>query len=132
MIKVSIYKQGSYPISSGIIKKKLTEVLKKGGLVSDFSVSIAFVGEKKMEELVDKYYNDDPEKEYIHPILTFATSEIKEQFVSGEPDITDLGEIVISYPEAVETAKESGKLIDEVVLSLIEHGALHLLGIHHN
>jgi ssRNA-specific RNase YbeY (16S rRNA maturation enzyme) len=43
-----------------------------------------------------------------------------------------LGEIVISFPFVVEEARENGKLIDDVAVSLAEHGALHLVGIHHD
>ncbi len=132
MISVSVYKQGNYPISADRVKKKLREVLEKRGITSNFSVSVAFVGEKKMEELVDKYYKGDPEKEFIHPILTFAASEVYEPFVTPTEESTDLGEIIISYGEAVKEAKETGKLIEAVVLALVEHGAMHLLGIHHN
>lgn len=100
--------------------------------MSDFIVSIAFVGEKKMQDLVDKYYKDDPENLYIHPILTFPTNEMTGEFVMPGDVKPDLGEIIISYPEAVATAKETGKLIDDVILSLVEHGAMHLLGHHHD
>lgn len=132
MISVSVYKQSTYPISSSKVKEKLRNILAREGITSDFSVSVAFVSEKKMEELVDKYYKDDPEKKYIHPILTFPSSEMHDKFVLPKEEFPDLGEIIISYPEAVIEAKESGRLIDEVVMSLVEHGAMHLLGIHHD
>lgn len=131
MVDVSVYKQSNFAISTAKVKKRLLEVLKREGIVSDFSVSIAFVGEQKMEELVDKYYKDDPEKQYIHPILTFPNQEIVGDFIEPKGQMPDLGEIIISYPEAVATSKERGKLIDEVVMALVEHGAMHLLGNHH-
>jgi ssRNA-specific RNase YbeY (16S rRNA maturation enzyme) len=37
----------------------------------------------------------------------------------------------VCYQRALEEAKEDGKAIEEQVLFLIKHGALHLLGIHH-
>lgn len=132
MIEISVYKQGNYAISAAKVKKRLNEVLRREGIVSDFIVSIAFVGEKKMQDLVDKYYKDDPENLYIHPILTFPTNEMTGEFVMPGDVKPDLGEIIISYPEAVATAKETGKLIDDVILSLVEHGAMHLLGHHHD
>lgn len=131
-MNISVYKQSNYAVSAAKVKKKLTEVLRREGIVSDFTVSLAFVGEKKMEELVDKYYKGDPENLYVHPILTFPSQEITGEFKMPEEEAPDLGEIIISYPEAVITAKETGKLIDEVILSLVEHGAIHLLGKHHD
>lgn len=132
MVDISIYKQSAYPISATKVKKFLTEVLAREGIVSDFSVSLAFVNDKKMEELVDKYYKGDPENLYVHPILTFPTQEMTGEFVMPTKEKPDLGEIIISFPEAVTTAKETGKLVDDVILSLVEHGAMHLLGKHHD
>lgn len=131
MIKVSVFKQGNYPISRIKVKKRLREVLKKEGITSSFSVSVAFVSRKKMEELVGKYYKKDPKSEYIHPILTFPSTETTGNFVLPEAELPDLGEIIISYDEIVAEAKETGHLIDDITLSLVEHGALHLLGKHH-
>lgn len=111
MINVSVYNEGNYKIFESKIKSKLREVLKKEGITST-SVSVAIVSTKKMDELVKKYYKGDPKNLYIHPILTFPYN-----------DENGLGEIIISYDEA----KSEDKL-----LSLVEHGAMHLLGIHHN
>lgn len=110
MISVSVYKEGNYRISESKVKSKLREVLKKGGVTAT-SVSVAIVSAEKMEELVKKYYKQDPENLYIHPILTFPYN-----------DENGLGEIVISYDEA---KTEAG------LLSLLVHGAMHLLGQHH-
>ena len=132
MIKVSIFKQSNYSVSASKVKGKLIDVLTREGIVSDFSVSIAFVGEQKMAELVKKYYKGDPEGEYIHPILTFASGELNERFVLPAGETPDLGEIIISYPEAVKEANETGKLVEEVILPLVEHGAMHLMGKHHD
>lgn len=42
-----------------------------------------------------------------------------------------LGEIVVCFPVVLKEAKLEGKLIEEKVLELVGHSALHLLGIHH-
>jgi probable rRNA maturation factor len=131
MVKVLVFKQGNYPVSS----KKIQEIIKKtlidNGIVSNFSVDVALVGYEKMDELVKAYYKEDPKGEWDHPILTFPASEVKEKFVTPEGEVPSLGDMVISYPSAVERAKESGKLVEEIVMELAEHGTLHLLGIHH-
>jgi ssRNA-specific RNase YbeY (16S rRNA maturation enzyme) len=119
MITVLIYKESNYPLPTQKVKKKLREVLKKK-ITSNASVSLAFVGKEKMEELVQKYYKEDPQKKYVHPILTFPSAEMRDEFrQKGTPD---LGEIIISYEEVDS---------EEKLLSLVEHGALHLIGVHH-
>ncbi len=127
MIRVSITKQSNYPVRVGPIKKKLAEFLTKNGIVSDAEVSIAIVGKKKMMETGKKYLKDKK----LHNVLSFTPSESKGTFIYPPDGVIYLGEIIVCYPLAVNEAKEENVLIDERVYELIEHGALHLLGIHH-
>lgn len=131
MIKVSIYNQDQYKIPSQKVKNKLEEVLARGGIVTA-TVSLAFVDDDKIEDLVEKYYKGDPESKYYHPILTFPNREANGKFVVGNDNTEDLGEIVISYPQALQRARDENRTVEEVVLSLVEHGTLHLLGHHHD
>ncbi len=128
MISVLVKKQSNYPINTKNIKKHLTTLLEQRGVVSDAEVSVALVGRKKMLDLSKQYLND----EKMHNVLSFPTDEAKEPFVFPPDETIHLGEIVVCYPLAVEEAKKEQKLIEDKVLSLIEHGALHLLGVHHN
>jgi len=133
MIKVSVIKQSNYPVSVTVIKKKLSAFLQKKGIVSDAEISVTIVGEKKMMNIGAKYLKDKK----LHNVLSFTPGE--ERFVYGKaasfaypPDgIIHLGEIIVCYPKAVEESKGENVLIDEKVYELIEHGAMHLLGIHH-
>ena len=133
MIKVSVIKQSNYPVGVTVIKKKLSAFLQKKGIVSDAEISVTIVGEKKMMNIGAKYLKDKK----LHNVLSFTPGE--ERFVYGKaasfaypPDgIIHLGEIIVCYPKAVEESKGENVLIDEKVYELIEHGAMHLLGIHH-
>lgn len=127
MVKVSITKQSNYPAKTSPIKKKLAGFLAKNGIVSDAEVSVAIVGEKKMMEIGAKYLKDKK----LHNVLSFTESEGKGRFVLPPDGVIHLGEIIVCYPLAVEESKEENVLIDERIYELIEHGALHLLGIHH-
>jgi probable rRNA maturation factor len=127
MIKVSVTKQSNYPVKVAVIKKKLAEFLAKNGIVSDAEVSVAIVGEAKMLDIGKKYLKDKK----LHNVLSFVPSEVKGGFIYPPGGIIDLGEIIVCYPLAVKEAGEENVLIDERVYELIEHGALHLLGIHH-
>lgn len=127
MIKVLITKQSNYPVKSSGIKKKLAEFFAGKGIVSDAEVSVAIVGEKKMMELGKKFLKDGK----LHNVLSFVPNEIKGGFVYPPDGKIYLGEIVVCYPLAVKEAGEGNVLIDERVYELIEHGAMHLLGIHH-
>ncbi len=130
MIKVEVYKQSGFPVSAKKIRERITQTLESNGISSDFDVSVAVVGSAKMLELGKKYYGENDNSEE-HPIFTFPDNEVKEPFTNPPDETTSLGEIVISYPQAVEESKQTGRLVDDIVCDLAEHGSLHLLGIHH-
>jgi probable rRNA maturation factor len=127
MIKVSVTKQSNYSANSTAIKKRLSLYLQKQGIVSDAEVSVAIVGEKKMMEIGNKYLKDKK----LHNVLSFTPNETKADFIFPPDGIIHLGEIVVCYPLAVKEAGEENVLTIERVCELVEHGALHLLGIHH-
>ena len=80
-----------------------------------------------MLDLTKKYLKDNR----MHSVLSFPSSETKKKFVFPADGVIRLGEIVVCYPRAVEEANKEGELIEKKIQSLIEHGALHLIGIHH-
>lgn len=133
MIKVNITKQSNYPVKSTEIKKKLAAFFVAHGIVSDAEVSVAIVGEKKMLEIGSKFLRDKdgrPDKK-LHNVLSFVTEDEKGTFVYPPDDKIRLGEIIVCYPLAVKESIEENVLIDERVYELVEHGAMHLMGIHH-
>lgn len=109
------------------MKKKLSDFFTKHGIVSPAEVSVAIVGEKKMLETGKKFLKDNK----LHNVLSFVTGEIKGEFVYPPDGVIHLGEIIVCYPMAVKESIEENVLIDERVYELIEHGAMHLMGIHH-
>jgi len=99
----------------------------KSNGVSRGEISVAIVGSKKMMELGKKYLK---EKNSVHNVLSFTESEVSSRFVNAS-ETRFWGEIVICYPKVMEEANTEGKLVDEKLIELAEHGALHLLGVHH-
>lgn len=127
MIKVNVVKESNFPVTTPLVKKKLKDFLVKSGIVSDSVISVAIVGKKKMLELSKKYLKDN----ILHNVLSFTENEVLDKFVYPPGGEIYLGEIIICYPKVVEEASQEGKLIDEKVIELVEHGAMHLLGKHH-
>lgn len=127
MIKINLQKQSSYPVRARKLKKTLQDFFVARGIVSEAEVSVAIVGEKKMQELSRKYLKDKGK----HSVLSFTPEETKGRFVFPPDGVIHLGEIVICYPDVVDEARKKGRLIDEVVGELAKHSALHLMGIHH-
>ncbi|KKQ41374.1 MAG: seg [Microgenomates group bacterium GW2011_GWC1_37_8] len=128
MIKVYVKKQSTYPISTPLIKKKVKKLLEEKGIKSDADLSVAFVGENKMISLARKYLK---ENNIIHNVLSFPFLETDKYFIHAPDNIIHLGDIIVCFPKALEEAKKEGRLIKDKVIELVEHGALHLLGEHH-
>ncbi|MBI4157879.1 rRNA maturation RNase YbeY [Candidatus Woesebacteria bacterium] len=127
MIKVDVIKQSNYPVSVPRLKKRLADFFVKKGIVSNAEVSLAIVGEKKMLDISKKYLKDGK----VHNVLSFTPDEAKEKFVYPPDGAIHLGEIIICYPLVFEEAKKENRLIEDKVYELVEHGARHLLGEHH-
>lgn len=128
MISISVKKQPSHIVNTNDIKRYLTTLLEQSGIVSNTKVSVALVGEKKMLDISNKYLKDNK----MHNVLSFTYSEITNKFAFPPDDSTHLGEIIVCYPMAKKEAKEEGISVEEKVQELLKHGALHLLGIHHD
>ncbi len=63
-------------------------------------------------------------------VLAFPFIEDKTTtpFVSSPDNILRLGDIIISYPQAREEAREEKKMVDDKIDELVIHGIKHLLG----
>jgi len=125
MIYINVVKQNNYPVSTIKVKKFLQKFFIDHGIVSDAEAIVSFVGEAKMKLLGKKYYKDNS----LHNVFSFVESEVSNFKHLGQ--IMQLGEVVICFPVVLKEAKQEGKLIEEKVLELVGHSALHLLGIHH-
>ena len=128
MIKIYVTKQSNFSVSSPKIKSSLKEFLSGEGIVSDSDVYVSIVGETKMLKLAKKYLKED---KILHNVLSFPANEARGEFINAPDNTIHLGEIVLCYPKIVEEASQDGVLIEEKVIELVLHGALHLLGKHH-
>ena len=128
MIRIYVNKQSNYPVSGPKVKAAVKKLLEKEGIVSDADVSVSIVGEKKMLGLAKKYLH---EQDVLHNVLSFPFTEATGDFIEPPDNIIHLGEIVLCYPKIVEESKKENRLIDTKFVELAEHGALHLLGKHH-
>jgi len=132
MIKVEVVKKVDCPVSAGKIKNAVSEIFKENGIISDALASVTFVRADEMRKLSREYIGEEREVVRGHPVLSFVTSEIEGPFSFPPDGKIHIGEIVINWDWVLSEAKERNRLIDEVAVELAEHGALHLLGIHHD
>lgn len=136
MINIVVSSDPRYSINKIAIRSVVLEVLQKHRISGRVEIGISIVGDRKMHELNRKYRGIDTTTD----ILSFALEDPNPTslqhvprigFVASPDKILRLGDIVISYPQALEDASLDGISVDEELRDLVEHGLDHLLGIHH-
>ncbi len=136
MINIIVSADPRYNINKTAIRATVLAALQKHKVVGRVEVGINIVGDRKMHELNRKYRGIDSTTDILSFALEDPTSIPLQHiprvgFVSA-PDLwLRLGDIVISYPQALEDASLDGISVDEEIGFLIEHGINHLLGLHH-
>ncbi len=129
MITTLITSDPRYPINKDRIREQIEKTLHEMRVVGDVEVSVTVVGDRKMRELNKTYRQHDDTTD----VLSFPLEESAEDsgFVRFPDTILRLGDIIISYPQAIVNAHEYNRLVDDEINALVEHSILHLLGIHH-
>lgn len=136
MINIIVSSDPRYNINKVAIKSAVLNVLEKHHISGRVELGINIVGDRKMHELNRKFRGIDSTTD----ILSFALEDPNPAslqhiprigFVAAPDKWLRLGDIVISYPQAVDDASIDGISVDEEIKTLIEHGVNHLLGIHH-
>ena len=93
-------------------------------------VSINIVGDRQMRRLNTMYRHIDDTTD----VLSFPLNDPADKvapFVDAPDGVLRLGDIIVSYPQAVTAASEDNMLVDDKIKDLVLHGLNHLLGIHH-
>jgi probable rRNA maturation factor len=109
------------------------KVLVAQGVDSRAELSLVIAGQEEVRQLNLSYLGKD------EPTDVLAFSMLPEQprgdlapFVAPPDGIQHLGEVIISYPQAVSQAEEHQHSIKREMAILIIHGVLHLLGYEHD
>jgi len=133
MIKVQITADSRFPVDRARIRETVGSLLARQG-IKDAVVSISVIGNRKMSGLNKEYMK----KKGTTDVLSFPFQDPQSQpkeslgFVENPDQSLQLGEIIVSFPEAVRQAREKNILVDQEVDNLIIHGLGHLLGEHHD
>lgn len=136
MINIIVSSDPRYNVNKFEIKSAVLEILQRHRIGGRVELGINIVGSRKMHELNRKYKGIDSTTD----ILSFALEDPNPAslqhvprigFISSPDRWLRLGDIVVSYPQALEDAALDGISVDQEIRNLVEHGVNHLLGIHH-
>ena len=99
---------------------------------SRVELGLVITSQERIQQLNLSYLGKDEPTD----VLAFSTVEEigadSPPFVTPPDGITHLGEVIISYPQAVTQAEEHRHPIQREIAILIIHGVLHLLGYEHD
>ena len=101
-------------------------------------LGLVIVGQEKIQQLNLKYLGRDEPTDVLafsmlpEPVAGEEAKADLPHFVVPPDGVSHLGEVIISYPQAVIQAKEHQHSAKKEIAILIIHGILHLLGYDHD
>jgi probable rRNA maturation factor len=121
------------PYRRRLTKKWLREVidstLAAQKINNPVELSLLVTGDEEVHKLNREYRGINSTTD----VISFALSENTDgtEFITPPDRISRLGEVIISYPQAVSQARENRQTIKAELAWLVVHGLLHLLGYDH-
>jgi probable rRNA maturation factor len=111
-------------------KRIAQTVLKAEEVAPPYEVSLVFTDSETVRRLNRDYRGVDEPTDVL-AFYMLSQNEADSSFALPPDGVTRLGEVIISYPQAVEQASEQGHSSERELALLIIHGILHLLGYDH-
>jgi probable rRNA maturation factor len=130
-INILIDKEFKKQVKSVWLKNVAREILKAEAVGAKTEVGLVITTDDKIHELNLKYLEEDRPTD----VLSFPMNEhVKNQpiFVDVPDGKLHLGDIIISYPQAIKQAGEHNHSPKRETIILLIHGILHLLGYDHD
>ncbi len=110
------------------VRRVVAETLAAEQVTSPADLSLVITDDEGIRQLNRDYRETDEATD----VLSFALlEESGVPFVNPPDGVLHLGEVVVSYPRAVEQAGEHHHSVQRELALLMVHGVLHLLGLEH-
>ncbi|HEY93222.1 MAG TPA: rRNA maturation RNase YbeY [Dehalococcoidia bacterium] len=107
------------------------QVLVAHGISSRVELGLVIASQERVQQLNQSYLGRDEPTDVLAFSMLPAEGEVgadSPTFVIPPDGVLHLGEVIISYPQAVIQAEEHQHSIKREITILIIHGVLHLLG----
>ena len=129
-IEISVEEKFQGLVDEDWAKKIARRVLKAEGVAPPYEVSLVFTDSEMVHKLNRDYRGVDRATDVL-AFYMLPQKETEASFALPPDGVLRLGEVIISYPQAAEQAKEQGHSVEQELALLIIHGILHLLGYDH-
>ena len=122
MINIQIDDPFTRDLDPDWIREAARETLLHQSIPEDSELSIVVTGDTQIQDLNRQFLDIDAPTD----VLSFPSDEIDPE--SGTPY---LGDVLISYPRALDQAGSADHPVKSEMQLLVVHGVLHLLGYDH-
>lgn len=114
---VHIVSDPRYKIHTKKLKKSIEEHLLARGFNKEHTLTIVFVGKRKMKLIAHTYKHEDE----ALPVLSFPYINEETTYADNSEEKL-IGEVFVCYPQAILLAAEHDKRVDDMLISLVQHG----------
>lgn len=130
--QVDIYAEDRFRalVDENWVRKIVRQVLKVEGAPSPYEVSLVFTDSETVQQL-NRDYREVDEPTDVLAFYMLPQKGTDSPFALPPDGVARLGEVIISYPQAMAQAKEQGHSPEGELALLVIHGVLHLLGYDH-
>jgi rRNA maturation RNase YbeY len=129
MLKVNFLVEPHYSLDRKLVRAAAQKVATFVNLKSEAEITVSIIGDRKMKQLNHRFRGKDTTTN----VLSFTATEAGTApgFKTPVDNVLYIGDVVVSYPVAMEEAIKENEIIDERVAFLVSHGLLHLFGYDH-
>ena len=113
------------------MQKVIETVLTAENAPPNVEISLVITGQERIRELNREYRGKDQPTDVLSFSMSEKADDEPEAFIGPPDGLIHLGEVIISYPQALIQAAESGHSINREMAALIVHGVLHIQGYDH-
>jgi len=117
-------------VDEGWVGRIAQTVLEAEGVTPPYEVGLVFTDSETVKQLNRDYRGVDEPTDVL-AFCMLPQKEADDSFALPPDGVTRLGEVIISYPQAVEQANEQGHSTERELALLVIHGILHLTGYDH-
>jgi len=132
-IDVHIEQRFKVSLKESWFKKIVKKALDTEGIAPPVEIGVVITDSETVQQLNKAYRGkDEPTDVLAFTMLPSTEQEDELPFATPPDGIRHLGEVVISYPQAAQQAKEQRHGVEQELALLTIHGVLHLLGYDHD
>lgn len=117
-------------VDEGWVRRIAQTVLKAEGVAPPYEVGLVFTDSETVKQLNRDYRGVDEPTDVL-AFYMLPQQGADSSFALPPDGVTRLGEVIISYPQAVAQAREQGHSPERELALLVIHGILHLLSYDH-